>query len=423
MEKTSPSSNERGAVLILAAVALFALVAFSAIVVDYGILWTSRGQAQTAADGGALAGAIAIAKGTTNAVAHDTASVIASQTPVWAQFTAAGDVVVTVPLECPASAGGGDEGCIRVDVMRGAPDASGAMHTNALPVFFASMLGISQQGVRATATAQVTAGNSTKCIKPWGVADKWDDNSGTGLDTSGWDQLDQFDPGVDTYIPSTSTGTTGFTLENDKGLQLALKGDHTNWMAGWSNEIQFPGATGSSDYEAAIVGCPSFIPEVGYYAGQPCDRMEDEDPARGCLRVKTGVSQGPTADGVSTVYDLDQFAVWDEEGNAVVNSAFGDESPRIVPIPLFDPEDFVVNQAASCSGAGCVIKVVNIMGFFLEGVCEDVEARGELEDTTKCADPKKDIVGRIMGHVGTRRGGAGNVPVGNGFILVTRLVR
>ena len=94
-----------------------------------------------------------------------------------------------------------------------------------------------------------------------------------------------------------------------------------------------------------------------------------------------------------------------------------------MPIPLFDPEDFVVNQAASCSGAGCVIKVVNIMGFFLEGVCEDVEARGELETNTKCADPKKDIVGRIMGHVGTSRGGAGNVPVGNGFILITRLVR
>ena len=408
----------------MAAVCLFVLIAFSAIVVDYGILWASRGQAQTSADAGALAGAIAIAKAQTDAIARDSASVVARQNSVWGEATAAGDVIVSnLPYPCPASAGGGTEGCIRVDVMRGTLDDQGVAHTNALPVFFASMLGITQQGVRATATAQVAAGNSTKCIKPWGVADKWEDNSGTGLNTSGWDQLDQFDPGVDTYIPSTSTGTTGFTLDNDMGLQLALKGDHTNWLAGWSNEIQFPGATGSADYEAAIVGCPSFVPEVGYYAGQPCDRMEDEDPARGCLRVKTGVSQGPTTDGVSTLYDLDQFAVWDEEDNAIVNSAFGDDSPRIVPIPLFDPEDFVVNQAASCSGAGCVIKVVNIMGFFLEGVCEDVEARGELETTTKCADPKKDIVGRIMGHVGTTRGGAGNVPVGNGFILVTRLVR
>ena len=411
--------SERGAVLIMAAVCVFVLVAFSAIVVDYGILWASRGQAQTSADGGALAGAIAIGKGQTNAMARDSASVVARQNPVWGAATAAGDVVVSnLPFPCPASAGGGTEGCIRVDVMRGTLDAQGTPHTNALPVFFASMLGITQQGVRATATAQVTAGNSVKCIKPWGIADKWQDNSGTN--EPGWDQRDAFNPGVDVYVPSTSDSTTGFTLENDKGLQMALKGDHGSWLAGWSNEIQFPGATGSSDYEAAIIGCPSFVPEVGFYAGQPCDRMEDEDPARGCLRVKQGVSQGPTAQGVDTLVGYDADAYWN--GSAIMGSDFA-ESPRIVPIPLFDPADFVVNQASSCSGSNCVIKVVNIMGFFVEGVCKDVKDQGRLDATTYCDDDNKDIVGRLMGYMGSRRGGAGNVPTGNAFILVTRLVR
>ena len=285
----------------MAAVCLFVLIAFSAIVVDYGILWASRGQAQTSADAGALAGAIAIAK----ARPMPSLATWPRSSPDRIQFgeRRPRPATLSFPASCtrarpaPAAASRAHpRRCNARNVGR-----SGRRATNALPVFFASMLGITQQGVRATATAQVAAGNSTKCIKPWGVADKSEDNSGTGLNPSGWDQLDQFDPGVDTYIPSTSTGTTGFTLENDKGLQVALKGDHTNWLAGWSNEIQFPGATGSSDYEAAIVGCPSFIPEVGYYAGQPCDRMEDEDPARGCLRVKTGVAQGPTTDGVSTV--------------------------------------------------------------------------------------------------------------------------
>ncbi len=64
---------------------------------------------------------------------------------------------------------------------------------------------------------------------------------------------------------------------------------------------------------------------------------------------------------------------------------------------LFDPADFIVKQSASCSGTGCVIKVVNIMGFFIEGVCDDVAARGKLETGTKCgAHPNKDVVGRIM---------------------------
>ena len=276
------------------------------------------------------------------------------------------------------------------------------------------MLGITQQGVRATATAQVTTGNAVKCIKPWGIADKWEDNSGTF--DPGWDQQDGFNPGVDVYIPASSTSTTGFTLDNDKGMQLALKGDHGSWLAGWSSEIQFPGATGSSDYEDAIIGCPSFVPEVGFYAGQPCDNKDHEDPARGCLRVKQGVSQGPTTHGVDTLVGTTRTRTGTAPRSRAAISRRVHESFRS---RLFDSADFVVNQASSCSGSNCVIKVVNIMGFFVEGVCKDVA----LDPTTYCADDKKDIVGRLVGYVGAKRGGAGNVPIGNSFILIMRLVR
>ena len=57
-------TNERGAVLLQVAVALLALLALSGFVFDYGVMWVSRGQAQTAADAGALAGAISLAFGT-----------------------------------------------------------------------------------------------------------------------------------------------------------------------------------------------------------------------------------------------------------------------------------------------------------------------------------------------------------------------
>src|SRR5688572_4389974 len=53
--------SQCGAVLIHVAIALLGLVAFTAFVVDYGVMWASRGQIQTAADAGALAGAIALA--------------------------------------------------------------------------------------------------------------------------------------------------------------------------------------------------------------------------------------------------------------------------------------------------------------------------------------------------------------------------
>ena len=48
--------NERGAVLIQVAIALLALLALSSFVFDYGVMWVSRGQAQNAADAGALVG-------------------------------------------------------------------------------------------------------------------------------------------------------------------------------------------------------------------------------------------------------------------------------------------------------------------------------------------------------------------------------
>ena len=53
--------DERGAVLIQVAVAMLALLALSAFVFDYGVMWVSRGQAQNSADAGALSGAISLA--------------------------------------------------------------------------------------------------------------------------------------------------------------------------------------------------------------------------------------------------------------------------------------------------------------------------------------------------------------------------
>ena len=47
--------TERGAIIIQVAVALLGLTLLSAFVIDNGVRWASRGQAQNAADAGALA--------------------------------------------------------------------------------------------------------------------------------------------------------------------------------------------------------------------------------------------------------------------------------------------------------------------------------------------------------------------------------
>ena len=190
---------------------------------------------------------------------------------------------------------------------------------------------------------------------------------------------DLFLQGTDIYrLALTHEGhaePTGFTLAANNGYQLALKaGDVGTWTAGWSREIDFPGFPGSDNMRAAIEGCPSFVPTVGYWAGQTCEDPDDTYPACGCLGVKTGMSQGPTSQGVETVYNTDPDAYWN--GTKVVSNWYR-TSPRIQPVVLFHTGDYV---AQGCSGTTCMVKVVSIMGFFIEGVCA---RRGEPEGNSR----------------------------------------
>src|SRR5262245_58602855 len=51
--------SEQGAVFVQVGISLFVLMAFNVFVLDYGMMWIGRRQAQNAADAGALAGAMA----------------------------------------------------------------------------------------------------------------------------------------------------------------------------------------------------------------------------------------------------------------------------------------------------------------------------------------------------------------------------
>jgi hypothetical protein len=62
-------TGERGSVAVLVALALAVLLGFAALVVDVGLLWAVRAEAQTAADAAALAGAARLADGPAGTVA------------------------------------------------------------------------------------------------------------------------------------------------------------------------------------------------------------------------------------------------------------------------------------------------------------------------------------------------------------------
>jgi hypothetical protein len=417
--------SERGAITIHVAVALTALLMFGGMVVDQGVFFTSRRQAQTAADAGALAGAGELQlnpSGTANAtvMAQHFAGTING---VWGQAVGTGNVSVIYPILCPDKV---DPNCIRVDVYRGL-NRAGANQGNPIQTFMVSMLGIGQQRIRATATAQIAAGNALECIKPWVVADRWTDNSGTGSNTSGWDQEDSFNPGVDTY-----TAASGFSAETDIGLQLMLKGDGHDLSSGWNLEIDLNGGNGGNVYNDEISGCPDWVPTVGLYDGSTsCTINPDHiNYEKGCLNVKTGVKEGPTIQGVHYLVGLDSTASWDTSSNSVTggcttagtcqtaNPLGINLSPRIVPIALFSPQAY---SDGGFTGNGGMARVINLLGFFIEGMCDEVYPTPPAWCGTG-GDPGKTVVGRLMKYPG--QGSPASGPAGPAtFVTFLRLVR
>jgi Flp pilus assembly protein TadG len=364
--RTRSVASERGAILIQTGVLLLTVSAFAIFVVDYGVLWVSRNQAQNAADAGALAGAAALAFDDFDDRADDGPAKLAAHRFARANvvFGEQPDVNISTdvrfysdaPADFPAMCSGND--CIRVDVYRN--QARG----NALPTFFGWLVGVNDQGVRATAIAQAAAGNATKCLKPWAVLDKWSDSSGP------WTSTSDFDPAVDTYTPPDGDDPgTSYTLASDLGLELKLKlGNPSDskevFGAGWFSPVQL-GGTGGDDYRDAISGCADGIYKIGDTLG-----------------VENGNMVGPTAQGVGDLYDLDPTADWDPVEKKVINSCVGppytcsvpgyQSSPRIVALPVVNTAmayDEVHTDAGGTKGAGdMTVKIVAILGFFVKGM-------------------------------------------------------
>ena len=391
--------REEGAVLVHVAIGLVVLLAFSAFAIDYGILWVSRSQAQNAADAAALAAATALSYDnyedrTTTGPAVRNAISVAAQNVVWGQAPSATTVDVSFPT-CPANVNPPADGCVQVDVYRN--QARG----NPLPTFFAQLVGVSNQGVRATAIAQVTSGNAVKCLKPWAVADKWNEqrtdkavaDPGAWTPSSTFDRftkkgdllvappaLDSYTAGVDGFRPYDANGLKS----SDYGLEITLKfgnpNDPSQLTSGWFQPLAF-GGTGGSDYRTNIASCAPGT----YTLGQT-------------ITVEPGDMIGPTKQGVDDLVAKDPGATWDATNRTVINSAYS-VSPRVVPVPLFDVQEFMTRAESGRT----YVTFTNIMGFFVEAMVGN------------------DVKGRLVaipGDMVTTAGG--NV---HSFIQVIRLVR
>ncbi len=364
---TRPACAERGAILVQTAIMLVGLTAFGAFIVDYGVLWTARRQVQNAADSAALAAAASLgfdAPGDQGR-ARQNARIAVTQNPVWGAPADIRDGDITFPA-CPVGAvpvaGGGS--CVRVEVYRnqrggGAP----------LPTLFGSLVNVTEQGVKAVATAQVLYGSSTDCVKPFAIPDRWQEQRGN-LGPPGFDPLDTFErydgagmllPGLVDYYeppggPLFGPNGTGYSL-GDSAFGPGVYGTAVEWAPAvlpgrakgeWFLPVH---VTPGGGFGADITSCASRVVQPG-----------------DVLDVVPNNIAAEFVQGVNSLIDRDPAATW----NAAMNGGRGGVSggcmasgtcvvsPRIVALPAFSPDAWDAGGAAND-----VVVVTRIVGFFI----------------------------------------------------------
>jgi len=377
--------DEAGMSYVFVGMGMMAFMGASMLAIDVGMLMTARSQAQNAADAGALAGATALLyddfddrSASGPAVRSAVAAATANQVMAGTVSVRPGDV--EFPLDP-----NGDANRVRVTVRRTAERG------NPVSTVIARYFGMPEADIAAVATAEVSPANAMTCVKPFTIPDKWDERQ-----TPPWDPDDTYEAfdnrgrplaNPDVYIPADRPGYTGYNQERERGLRLGLRaatGTNINPTFYFSLSLGKPPVTGGDEYRWNIANCNTTI----YHWSDP-------------LQQEPGAMEGPTVQGARDLIARDPRAYWDNATNKVMGSAYGARSPRIFPIPLYDP---TVYDSGKRNGRNADLVTANWIGFFIE------ETIGN------------GIWGRVIPISGIRDRGAGPAPEGV-FPRTIRLVQ
>jgi hypothetical protein len=327
---------------------MMAFLSASMLAIDVGMLMTSRNQAQNSADAGALAGATALVFNNYDdrspsgpAVTHAIAA--AKANAVMGEDVSVEVTDVEFPLD-PA----GEANRVKVTVHR-----TGG-RGNAVSTLIAQFFGMATADIAATATAEASPANAMTCVKPFTIPDKWIEKG-----SPPWDGLDTYDAfnnkGVplanpDVYIPADQPGYTGYNQESNRGQLLEIRAATGNNIT-----VSFYFSLSIGGVEGGLIGGAAYEWNIGH-----CNTsiMHWGDP----LIQEPGAMAGPTIQGADMLIARDPGAYWDNSSKTVKGSAFS-TSPRIFPIPLYDPPFY---DEGKRNGRYADLKVANWIGFFLE---------------------------------------------------------
>jgi hypothetical protein len=383
--------NERGASIVIVAVSLFAMLGMAALAIDMGMLLKVRSDAQRAADAAALAGAGEFLNGDPIAMreeAADSAWKYAGRNYVgWQSIDTTGPIVT-------------DSGTRRVintpeAYIQSIPDSQKVrvwIRRSATSTWFGNLLGLDWVPIAAKAAAQAVNAGTGKCVKPFAMADIWDDADD---DTDPNNELEDLGPGQgpnkgerwdwrqgdgDHYRrwqdnrPGVTGIETGYGSSHrnnsvlkgdtrkfwdDYGRPIVLKKSNPQQTAapGFFQPWVLPGSDpGAKDYRENITGCNPQSVSINQ------DYNLDPSADTSSYENKPGNMIGPTKQGMDDLIDLDPDACWAEfpssdhsgwttgevrkrdpnNGNDKTNCTVAypnwESSPRVAIVPLFDPE-------------------------------------------------------------------------------------
>jgi len=329
-------TGTRGQVLLVFLGALLALLGVAALGIDVGYLYTVRHELQRCTDAGALAGASAFLSGgwsdsATRTVADGRARAFAAKDKVAAAILSAGsEVAVAFPAQ--------DR--VRVDATRN------------VPLFFARLFLGPTKTVTAYSIAEASVvDTNVRGLKPWGIPFPWEDTNGNDL----------FDPGETVHrdcpegVPDPSRyfcpgtrvilkiGTPHNSPKNPSGLP-SLQQEPGHFFA-----LDFD-ASGAAGYREGIEGESAYPVSLG-----------------DSIALETGNMVGPTVQGTRTLLDGDPNSQWNEAAALPESDRFHSDdgswmnSPRVIRIPVYDPEAALINGKTNMVVAG-------FAGFWIESI-------------------------------------------------------
>jgi hypothetical protein len=337
--------DERGMSYVFVGVGFMAFLAATTLAIDVGMFMTARAQAQTSADSGALAGALALYfddydNRTATGPAKQNAMTASRSNDVINQQVSVQPADVTFP-----TAPDGQNNRVRVHVYRT------STRQNALQTLMGRFFGVNTANIDAVATAEASPANAMTCVKPFTIPDKWIEKQDPGGFDSMNSTFDMYDnhgnllPNPDIYIPADQPGYTGYNATTDKGTEIMIRaGTGNNIEPSFYFSYAIGGDTGASSYEWNIANCNTTVMGWG-----------------DLLLMEPGNMVGPTDAGVDELLAQDPNAYWDTSTNSPVSTVH--PSPRVVAIPLYDPNYYTTGKE---NGRTADLKVANYLGFFIE---------------------------------------------------------